>query len=89
MAKLQEYACRACGKNYEFLHHPSNEPAACPSCGSLDAELQLGGAPLLTVIVPVYPGCKKHKAGFVHSHGDKPAEKNSVQVPTTFKGEST
>lgn len=87
MAKIQQYTCRTCTHDYEFLHHPSDEPAVCPKCGSTDAELKLGGAPLLTVIVPVYPGAKKKKAGYVHTHGDRPREKVGISVPKSFKGE--
>lgn len=86
MPKLQSYKCEDCDHEFEFLHHPVDEPARCPKCGSFDAELQLGGPPLLTTIVPVYPGSKKHKAGYVHSHGDRPREKIGVSVPRTFKG---
>jgi hypothetical protein len=35
---------------------------------------------VLSKIVPVYPGSKKHKAGYVHTHGDRPAEKAGSQV---------
>ena len=87
MPKVQDYYCRACGENYEFLHHPVDEPATCPECGSTDAEKRATGGTPLSVIVPTYPGSKKHKAGYVHSHGDRPAEKGSVAVPRTFKGE--
>ena len=81
MAKKQDYRCRGCNTVYEFLHHPSDEPAVCPSCGSQDAEVILSGGHQFHVIVPTYRGSKKLKAGYVHTHGDRPAEKGSVSVP--------
>jgi DNA-directed RNA polymerase subunit RPC12/RpoP len=88
MAKMRDYCCMACGTDYEFLHHPAEEMAICPNCGSDKAESRASCGKLLTVIIPVYPGCKRVKAGFVHSHGDRPAEKGSVSVPrTSFKGD--
>lgn len=85
MAKIRDYNCRACGENYEFTHHPNDEPAICPKCGSQDAEPVMGGR-VLTTIIPVYPNCKRVKAGYVHTHGDRPREKISVSVPRP-KGE--
>ena len=74
MPKLQAYICRGCGESYEFLHHPDDEKNACPSCGSAEGDVQLGGV-TLTKIIPTYRNCKRQKAGYVHSHGDRPAEK--------------
>ena len=88
MALLQTYKCGNCGEVYEFTHHPKDEPAQCPHCGSPKAELQLGGAKLLTTIIPTYPNSKRHKAGYVHSHGDRPREKIGVSVPRKYKGAS-
>jgi putative FmdB family regulatory protein len=81
MPLLRDYACNACGNHYEFMHHPTDTPAVCPHCASQDATGVMGGH-LVTKFVPTYPGCKRVKAGYVHSHGDRPAEKISVSVPT-------
>ena len=89
MPKTQDYYCRSCGADYEFLHHPMDEPATCPKCSSVDAEKRGTAGKLLSVIVPVYPGSKKKKAGWIHSHGDRPAEKGAIAVPRTFKGENS
>lgn len=87
MPKLQGYICQTCGEGYEFTHHPMDEQNVCPACGSTKADLTLGGT-LLTTIIPIYPGCKRLKAGHVHSHGDRPAEKGSVSVPRSFTKET-
>jgi len=80
MPKLQSYRCDKCDKLYEYLHMGKEDPATCPTCASIGGDLQLGGKSLYK-IVPDYPGSKKFKAGYVHSHGDRPAEKGSVAVP--------
>lgn len=80
MAKMQDYTCRGCGKVYEYLLHGKNDTVTCPSCSSRDAAPIPGGR-TFSVIVPMYPGAKKIKAGYIHSHGDRPREKISVSVP--------
>lgn len=80
MPILREYLCAACEQRYEFLHHPADEQNICPSCGSIEAATQAGGQ-LLVAMIPTYKHCKRQKAGFLHSHGDKPAEKTYVAVP--------
>lgn len=85
MALLQNYTCLDCGTSYEFLHHPADEPAVCPACGSHHAEPQLQGGHIFTTIVPTYPGAKAHKAGYVHQYVNRPAEKISVSVPQDIK----
>jgi DNA-directed RNA polymerase subunit RPC12/RpoP len=85
MPKMAGYRCRACGGRYEFLHHPVNEPAVCPACGSSDAEPELKAC-VLSTIVPTYPGSKRHKAGFCHLFQNRQAEKTSISVPRTLGG---
>jgi putative FmdB family regulatory protein len=45
---LFEYACRSCGRTFEFLTRAGHTPA-CPSCASVELEKQLSvfavGAP--------------------------------------------
>ena len=83
MPKLQDYRCRTCTTHFEYLHQTPEDMQVCPVCGSNEADLQLGGRQL-TTIVPAYPGCKKVRAGYVHTHGDRPAEKISVSVPRSI-----
>ena len=86
MPKLVDYHCRACGMTFEFLHHPVDEPASCVGCSSADIEPLAVAAKTLTVIVPTYRNCKRQKAGYCHTHEDRPAEKVSVSVPQAYKG---
>ena len=55
---------------------------ACTGCGSTVTERDeiLGGA-LFDTIVPMHRTSLKNKAGYVHTHADRPAEKGSVAVP--------
>ena len=56
--------------------------AACPACTRVmtPADEMLGGKSC-KVIVPMSNTSLKNKAGYVHTHGDRPAEKGSVAVP--------
>ena len=86
MPKIREYACE-CGERFEHMHMCEEEEAPCPSCqrvATKDDEI-LGGKPF-HVIVPMHRSSLKNKAGYVHTHGDRPAEKGSVAV-TGNKGD--
>ena len=37
---------------------------------------------MFNTIVPMYRGSLKQKAGYVHTHADRPAEKGLVAVPS-------
>lgn len=54
----------------------------CPGCGAQvnAGDERFGGVPFGT-IVPMHRSSLKNKAGYVHTHGDRPAEKGSVAVP--------
>lgn len=80
MPKLREYVC-TCGNRFEYTHMNADDVATC-TCGRVmttDDE-RLGGVPFGT-IVPMHRTSLKNKAGYVHTHGDRPAEKVSVSVP--------
>lgn len=65
---------------HEFTCRIADKPAshACPTCG-LDTRSVILVAPAMpTHIVVDYPGAKKHKAGYQHSHGDKKGTKIQV-----------
>lgn len=79
MPKIQDYVCK-CGERFEYLSMGSDDVPSCPACGERCPEGQPGGRPFGT-IVPMYKGSLKQKAGYVHTHADRPAEKGSVAVP--------
>jgi hypothetical protein len=55
---------------------------SCPACSVrvTEGDEVFGGQPFGTII-PMYKGSLKQKAGYVHTHADRPAEKGSVAVP--------
>lgn len=81
MPTLRGYAC-PCGSTFEHLHMSPDDSAQCPGCARVPEERDevLGGT-MFNTIVPMYKGSLKHKAGYVHSHADRPAEKGLVAVP--------
>lgn len=84
MPKLNDYTCNKCGTRFEYMCENAEDAPTCPSCDAHEVEVCIGASKLLTHIIPTYPGCKRMKAGYVHSHGDRPAEKVSVSVPATI-----
>jgi putative FmdB family regulatory protein len=80
MPKLKGYFCRECGVEYEFLHHPADEPAKCPRCSSTDARVQLKVHVFRTIQATSLTS-KQFKAGYVHRYVNRPAEKVAVSVP--------
>jgi len=38
---LFDFECRACGREFEALVRPNDQPPSCPACGSTDLEKQL------------------------------------------------
>lgn len=82
MAILRGYLCN-CGENFEHTNYPDDPVPVCPACQRVATEKdQVMGGNLFSTIVPMSRSSLKHKAGFVHSHADRPAEKKSVAVPS-------
>lgn len=81
MPKIREYACE-CGERFEHMHMSDNDTATCPKCQRTATENdELLGGKSFHVIVPMHRSSLKNKAGYVHTHADRPAEKGSVAVP--------
>lgn len=59
-----------------------DEAAVCGECSRkvTDDDELLGGKRLET-IVPMHNRSLRSKAGYVHTHGDRPAEKTYISVP--------
>lgn len=80
MPKIWDYDC-TCGVRFEALTMSNDEVVECPECKSTDVHrVEAGGVPFNT-IVPMHRTSLRSKAGYVHTHGDRPAEKGSVAVP--------
>lgn len=76
-----DFECDACSHVFhDLVEGPGGTPEECPSCSSHEGFTRLMSAPaVLTTIVPSYPGSKRVKAGYQHTH-NRPAEKKDRQV---------
>jgi hypothetical protein len=79
MPRIDDHQC-ACGNRFEHMRMTQDEDVVCSRCGSSDIET-LVGSHLVDIIVPMHRRSLTQKAGFVHSHGNRPAEQRSVSVP--------
>jgi len=90
---LKDFECRDCGYLFEEFTPADNEKklaegqdwgykeTKCPSCESYAVRPVFNGSSALPCenIIPIYPGCKKHKAGYTHtSHADQKATRYQV-----------
>lgn len=82
MLKTFEFECAACGYEFEdIVEGVDGKPDFCAECGAMDGFKKLiSVANIPTKIVVDYPGSKRFKAGYVHTHGDRPAERQGSQV---------
>lgn len=64
-----------CSKGHEFEEIcSSDEKMTCPKCGEAAEKVWNAAPPVLTHIIPDYPGSKRFKAGYQHtSHADQSA----------------
>jgi putative FmdB family regulatory protein len=72
---LHDFECIACGSMFEEIVPAGMHRCPCPECGAEGEKVYTKSPPILTAIIPAYPGCKKQKAGYAHSHADRPATK--------------
>lgn len=82
MAILRGYLCD-CGERFEHMTRTDDPIPRCPACARVagDNDEVLGGH-LFGTIIPMHRRSLRQKAGYVHTHGDKPAERGSVAVPS-------
>jgi len=84
MLKMFDYGCAACGHNFEALVRDDAD-VECPECHESPATRRATGGHIFTVIKATTTTSKKYKAGYQHSHTNRPKEKISVQVPAAPK----
>lgn len=76
MLVMYDYECSFCGALFEeIVSSTDSAQVVCPFCGEYAQRTWVKGPSCLTEIIPTYPGCKKQKAGYVHTHGDRSATK--------------
>ena len=89
MLKLFDFDCAVCGNTFEALvEGVDGQPEECPACTADSGFTKhLASFSLPTTIVVDYPGSKRFKAGAIHTHGDRPAEKagRQISVPARLK----
>jgi len=86
MLKSFDFICPACDHKFDALVR-DEDPTECPVCHESPATKRLSGGHLFTTIKATTLTSKKYKAGYQHSHVDRPKEKISSQVPAGPKGE--
>ena len=82
MLKHYDFECGNCGHVFDdYVEGSEGKPEFCPECKHTEhfAKLPSSFALPHTIIVS-YPGSKQFKAGYVHTHGNRPAEKKGSQV---------
>ena len=84
MLKMFDYGCPACGHQFETLVREDAE-VTCPECQESPATRRPTGGHLFTTIKATTLTSKKYKAGYQHSHTNRPKEKISSQVPAAPK----
>ena len=82
---MYDFECEKCHEKYEDIVK-EGEASSCAKCSHANWKHLMPATKTFTTIIPDYPGAKKHKAGYVHSHGDKPATK--IQVGASGKDPS-
>jgi putative FmdB family regulatory protein len=86
MLKMFDFNCPACNHNFDALAR-EGDATECPSCHESPATKRMSGGHTFTVIKATTLTSKKYKAGYQHSHIDRPKEKISSQVPAGPKSE--
>lgn len=80
MIKCFDFICPACENVFEeFVREGAT--VECPECHASPAEKRLSGGHLFTTIKATTLTSKKYKAGYQHSHIDRPKTKIMSQVP--------
>ncbi len=72
---MYDYECSECGHLEDSIEKVDTLTIPCGVCGEPSNRVYTSCATHLTTIVPDYPGCKKKRAGYVHTHGDRPRTK--------------
>ncbi len=80
MYKYFDFICPACEHKFDALVK-DDAAIACPECHESPATKRLSGGHLFTTIKATTLTSKRYKAGYQHSHTNRPKEKISSQVP--------
>lgn len=79
MLVVYDYQCPKCGqlKENHLVDTNEDEEVRCDDCDVvMDKHQPAPSTPSVTV--PTYPGSQRHKAGYVHKFGNRPATKTQI-----------
>lgn len=81
MLKCFDFECSGCDAVFtDYVDGVDGQPDGCPSCTAVGPFKKIpSGFNHPTTIVVDYPGSKRFKAGYTHTHA-RPAEKKGSQV---------
>lgn len=77
---LYDFVCEACDTKFEAIVKYGVDDTPCQECAAGNAKRVPSTFAMFNTIVPSYPGCKKKKAGYIHSHGNRPKTPGKIQV---------
>lgn len=77
---LHDFYCEACHTQFEALVKSEETTTNCEKCGDPSARRIMSAPAVFNQIVPTTKTSKKRKAGYVHSHGDRPKTPGKIQV---------
>lgn len=82
MRMLFDFQCETCGCQFEALVQPEEKSVKCRNETPCEAaaERLVPATTSFTVIQATHGKSKKLKAGFVHSHGDRPKSKGKISI---------
>lgn len=76
---LHDFVCSRCHAEFEDLVRMDEAETAC-ACG-YTATRVMSAPKMFTEIIPTTLNSKRHKAGYQHSHADRPKTPGKIQVP--------
>lgn len=76
---LHDFKCPSCETIFEEHVPVGFHQCPCPDCGATADKVYVKMPNTIKEFVVDYPGSKRLKAGYIHSHGDRPATKTQVQ----------
>ena len=74
---IYDFQCNACGEIFDDIVPFKIPSIPCTKCkNGVATKIYINAPKLFTTIIPDYPGAKKRKAGYQHTHhADRPATK--------------
>ena len=81
---LYDFSCPRCEKTFEARAQVEERVKRCEECGT-EAARCMPVTHSFSLIQATHLKSKKHKAGYIHTHGDKPKTPGKIQVGYTGK----